>query len=85
MAEKECRINLKAHYTIHAVAHDRVLLRDTGDWTIHQTVTNDVENVVKDLATKVNLKDKRIFYIDSENEFTEIIVENNEFVKFNLG
>jgi len=72
-----------ANFVIVADNHDRLIIKDIGPWNKHFTITNDAEWVVKQLAPQLN--GRRLFYIDSENECDEIVVENGIFNGFAPG
>lgn len=61
-----------------------IRLRDCGPWDQFPTITNGVENVVAKLANEGILKPgMRLFYYDSEGEFTKILFSPKlEFVDF---
>lgn len=52
------------------------------------SVTNDVENVLKEIQEEFtaggfgNIDDKTIFYLDSDNTVDGLKTKNNEFVDF---
>lgn len=61
------------------------ILRDKGPWTVHPTITNDVEWVVHALAN-LGLKDgQQVFYFDSEGMLDEILHEGGRFKGFRAG
>ena len=57
-------------------AEDRVTaIRDLGPWDEHPTVTNDAEDVVERLEAAGMLPSgHRLFYIDSEGDWTELLL-----------
>lgn len=57
-----------------------IVIRDVGPWDRHFTVTNDAEGVVKRIAPI--LDGRRLFYFDSENELTELVVKDGKFAGF---
>lgn len=57
-----------------------VIIRDIGPWDRQMTVTNDAENVVHRLAPV--LDGRRLFYFDSEGEFSELKVTDGKFAGF---
>lgn len=60
-----------------------VIIRDLGPWDQHPTVTNDAENVVQELIKAgILTENKRLFYYDSEDELSELIVKDNKFLGF---
>jgi hypothetical protein len=60
-----------------------VIIRDLGPWDIFLTITNDAEQVVQKLASY--LGGRRLFYIDSEGEMDELLVEDGKFAGFAPG
>lgn len=59
---------------------DYVLLRDLGPWDQYPTITNAAEEVVIQIAPQ--LRGRKLFYIDSEGERTELLVNNRRFAGF---
>lgn len=58
------------------------LLRDVGPWDAYPTITNAAERTVKDEHLN-GLGEKRLLYIDSEGDYTELVHDNNgTFVTF---
>lgn len=52
----------------------------------NKSVTNDAENVVKELLQTGKLTPgMRLFYYDSENQFDEITFNADGFTGFNVG
>jgi len=77
--------NRWANYEIvHCESNREVLvLRDLGPWDEFLTVTNDIENVVKKLSLVGKLGNgRRLVYLDSEGELTEVRVVNGRFAGF---
>jgi hypothetical protein len=70
----------RAKYTIVAQYADRLIIRDVGPWDKHMTVTNDAENVVKELAKLLN--GRMLLYIDSEGELGRLHVRDGKFAGF---
>ena len=73
----------RSNYTIVSDKPDQMIIRDVGPWTNHATVTNDAENVVKDLAPQ--LGSRRLLYIDSEGDMDELVHKDGRFVGFRPG
>ena len=72
-----------ARYRVIDVTPKSVLIRDLGPWNRHFTVTNDAENVVKEIVDKGFLEGRRLFYFDSEGELGELKVsEKGRFAGF---
>jgi hypothetical protein len=70
----------RANYTVVAQYADRLIIRDVGPWDKHMTVTNDAENVVKELAAQLN--GRMLLYFDSEGELGRLHVRDGKFVGF---
>ena len=76
---------MRANYEVVGFRADlmEVLIRDVGPWDRFITVTNDAENVVRDLIVKGMLPEgARLYYYDSEGELGEIVVMDGEFARF---
>jgi hypothetical protein len=74
----------KSNYKIIEVNDDFVIIRDIGPWNEYLSVTNDAENVVKDLANLL-ADGRRLAYYDSENCLDEILIteDKNSNIIFN--
>lgn len=66
-----------ANYEIFGTGPGLVILRDLGPWSVHLTITNDAERVVREVAAKY--PGRKIIYYDSEGDLTELIVKDGEF------
>jgi len=76
----------KANYTIIKEEPDLIIIRDVGPWDQHPSVTNDAENVVKELAAQGKLPSgRRLFYYDSDGRLDELIIKDGQFVGFAPG
>lgn len=73
----------RANYSIVTDTAENFIIRDEGPWHVHATVTNDAEQVVKDLAPK--LGKRRLLYIDSNGDMDEIVHRDGKFVGFAGG
>jgi len=79
-------MNRSANYVIVAVGPDRIVIRDVGPWHEYMTVTNDAENVVRELTVQDLLPaGRRLFYYDSDGRLDEILVKDGTFVGFAPG
>ncbi len=79
-------MNRSANYVIVVKASDQITIRDMGPWDKYLTVTNDAENVVRELAAEGHLPNgRRLFYYDSDGELDEIPVKDGVFVGFAPG
>lgn len=65
----------RANYEIVEDLTDRLVIRDLGPWDRFMSVTNDAENVVKELAGRLN--GRRLFYYDSEGFLGELLVRGD--------
>ena len=74
----------RARWNSYVQEDGSLVLQDIGPWNTCPTITNDVENVVYDLAHVLGrLKPgQRLFYYDSEGVLDEIIHEGGKFVRF---
>jgi len=62
-----------------------VLIKDNG---IGMSITNNAERVVEELLNRndaYNITNKRLFYIDTDNQCDELIHDNTEFTGFAFG
>lgn len=69
-----------ARWLCVAETSEYVAIKDIGPWNVHFTVTNDAENVVAEIAPRLN--GRRLLYIDSEGEPGELKVERGAFAGF---
>jgi len=61
----------------------RLIIQDVGPWDQYITITNDAERVVETLVSQGHLlPGRKLYYIDSENMLTEILVEDGKFRAF---
>jgi len=78
----------KSNYVVieDDLLHEKPLvIRDIGPWDEYLSVTNDAENVVKELRAIGMLPDgRRLFYIDTEGESAEIVIKDGEFSNFDM-
>ena len=58
-----------------------LVIRDVGPWDQRLTITNDAEYVVERLAPRL-AEGQRLFYFDSENVLTELVVKEGKFAGF---
>ncbi|HET6373224.1 MAG TPA: hypothetical protein VFG76_07950 [Candidatus Polarisedimenticolia bacterium] len=82
-------MSLPAQYVIvedDLLNEEPLVIKDVGPWDRHLTITNDAESVVKRLASDGHLPaGRRLFYIDSEGEKDELVVQDGRFVRFGPG
>jgi len=60
----------------------RIIIKDIGHDSGYRSVTNDIENIVRDLHKRGLLRNRRLFYYDSDDRITEVLHLNGEFVNF---
>ena len=73
----------RSNYKIASSDCSTVILRDVGPHDKYLTVTNDAENVVRDIHRKGLLSSSQdLYYFDTEGELTELIYENGKFSRF---
>jgi hypothetical protein len=71
MSETHSRYRV-ANYEIIEDTPIRMVIRDLGPWDQHKTITENAENVVRDLWLNHKLYDRRLFYYDKQGDFGEI-------------
>ena len=60
-----------------------LVLKDVGPHDRHRTVTNDIENVVRELSVSGRLRPgQRLLYRDSAGELTEALHQGGRFTEF---
>jgi hypothetical protein len=65
---------------------ERIVIRDVGPWDAHPTITNDAENVVKQLYADGRVVDgMTLLYYDSEGVLDEITHAGGAFTGFAPG
>jgi predicted peptidase len=82
--QKELFSDNNAVFSVMDVKNTFILIKDAGHNT-HKSVTNDVETVLSELASKYNIAHRRIFYIDSLGATDEIIHNGKDFMGFRSG
>jgi hypothetical protein len=70
----------RSNYGIAEETTTKIVLSDIGPWDRFLSITNDAENVVDDLAPRLN--GRRLFYLDTEGEMTELKVKGGKFDGF---
>lgn len=71
------------NYRIVCETPSYVLIEDVGPWDKVPTVTNNPEEVVRQLAP--GLGDRRLYYIDSQGDTDQLLVEDGRFAGFHCG
>lgn len=69
-----------ANFSIVEDTPEVLCLKDEGPWDVHFTITNDAENVVEKVATR--LGNRRLDYIDSEGFRDQLLVKDGKFDGF---
>ena len=72
----------RANYEVLENTPDHILLQDIGPWGKYMTITNAAESVVQEVDQKYGIGSRRVFYYDSENELTELLVKDGRFAGF---
>ena len=72
----------RANFTIVEENDERICLQDLGPWDRYLSITNDAEEVVRQLAGR--LRGRRLEYLDSDGELTRLVVEDGKFVGFSI-
>jgi hypothetical protein len=70
----------RARYEIVEDTAEVLCIRDLGPWDRHPTITNDAENVVADLASKLGAR--RLEYVDSLGSRDRLLVVDGRFAGF---
>lgn len=73
---------MRANYAIVKQDDEMVLIQDLGPWNVHKTITNDAENVVAEMSEI--LRGRKLYYIDSEGETSQLVHHEGRFVSFAL-
>ena len=71
-----------AQYIVLSADADEIHIFDVGPWDIHLTVTNDAENVVKQIVKNLGMEGQKLIYIDSNGEKGELLHSEGKFVGF---
>jgi len=73
----------RANYIIVAESRKALIIQDIGPWDRYPSVTNDAEDVVRELVGRGFLPEgRRLFYCDSDGQLDEILVKDGQFVGF---
>ena len=78
-------IDRKANYLIEVLTAERIVLRDVGPWDKYMTITNAADTVIEEVEQQIGIGNRRVFYTDSEGEWTELLVEGGRFAGFAPG
>jgi hypothetical protein len=73
-----------AEFSIEAETPDYIFIADTGH-THARTITNDAEFVVETLVRENALRERRLFYQDSEGQIDELAHTGKRFLEFHAG
>ena len=66
-------------YDIIQATETCIVLKDLGPWDRYMTITNAAEHVIEDMQRIFIIGNRRIFYYDSEDELTELLVKDGRF------
>lgn len=77
------QVRPRSNYALLDETKDSITLMDCGPWDQHPTITNDAEFVVTDLINRLN--GRRLLYIDSLGDRTELLIKDNKFAGFGPG
>jgi len=69
----------QANYQILENTAEHIILQDMGPWDKYMTITNAAESVIASLS---NIGSRRVFYYDSEDVLTELLVKDGKFAGF---
>jgi hypothetical protein len=73
---------MQSNYLIVDDTPENLTIRDIGPWDQFQTITNNAEGVVEELAPQ--LKGRRLLYIDSGGSKDELLVKDGQFDGFKM-
>jgi hypothetical protein len=73
---------IKANYSVKEVTDKRIVLEDLGPWDKYMTITNAAESVVEEIEQAYGIGNRRLFYYDSDGEFTELLVKDGQFAGY---
>lgn len=73
-------MNRNPNYIIEKETADYILIRDIGPWDQRLSITNGAEQVVAELATRLN--GRRLEYYDSGGERDQLLVKDGRFDGF---
>lgn len=74
---------IRSNYVVEVCNIHKIIIRDVGPWDQYMSVTNDAENVIIDLAEKLKgLGNRRVFYYDSEGDYSELQHNGEYFTGF---
>ena len=76
-------MSMRAKYSIEAITDTYIFIKDTGKYD--KSVTNDAENVVKELYQSGILGNRRLYYEDSVGDVDEMVHRDGYFLRFNAG
>lgn len=72
--------NILEHTDNYVLISDNALIKET------MSITNDAENVVEHLHKQLNLKNKDLYYIDTDGRVDLLVHDNNgKFINFKAG
>jgi len=65
------------NYTVNYQTNTRVMITDLGPWDTYPTVTNGAETVIKELHNAGILGVRKLLYVDSDGETSELLHDGN--------
>lgn len=71
-----------AHWNLLSISPERIVLEDVGPWDRYMTITNAAESVVEEVNQRYGIGKRRLFYYDSSDELTELLVKDGKFAGF---
>jgi len=74
-----------ADYAVIKETEEFIFIEDTGGNHGSRTVTNDAPFVLKKLCDEYDLKNRRVFYKDTEGRIDEIVHKDGCFCAFAAG
>ncbi len=72
----------KANFRVREDVFDHIVLEDIGPWDKYMTITNAAENVIEEVERRWGIRNRRVFYYDSEGVLTELLVKDGKFAGF---
>lgn len=74
---------IKSNYKIVCHTDHYVKFEDLGPWDKFKSITNDIENVIRDLYNDNIIENGTLLeYIDTEKSITGVVHKNGEFLSF---
>jgi hypothetical protein len=77
------KVDRHANWKFIGATEKDVKLQDIGPWDKHLSITNDPEWVT-DQCIKMGLGKRKLIYLDTNNDWTELLHDGTRFTGFNL-